>query len=138
MESLLDELLLSLSQNNCGSQILPPEKILNEIHSKFIKGSPRAWWNGLENKIEAHRFDDNSGYKALPEYFDGCGDFVFLIADDDNEEKYVFEVKIQCLTKVLEECRFFEYYVAPVDLSFLICENDHGDVIKATPRSTRD
>ncbi|HFW0355544.1 TPA: protein SciX, partial [Salmonella enterica subsp. enterica serovar Typhimurium] len=36
---------------------------------------------------------------------------------------------LNSLPEIIENCRYFEYYVADHELSWLICENDHGDLI---------
>ncbi|EKN1469811.1 hypothetical protein PWK59_004616, partial [Salmonella enterica] len=53
----------------------------------------------------------------------------FLIADEDNEQIYVYNVPLNSLPEIIENCRYFEYSVADHELSWLICENDHGDLI---------
>ncbi|HFW0497786.1 TPA: protein SciX, partial [Salmonella enterica subsp. enterica serovar Saintpaul] len=49
--------------------------------------------------------------------------------DEDNEQIYVYNVPLNSLPEIIENCRYFEYYVADHELSWLICENDHGDLI---------
>ena len=56
---------------------------------------------------------------------------VYFIADidDESEDNPVFKISLDKVPNVLEECRFFEYYICPFDLSWLICENDHDEIL---------
>ncbi|MDV5355398.1 hypothetical protein QM201_10920 [Enterobacter asburiae] len=110
------------------------EFMLNAIKHKFVAGDPRAWWLSLKNKIEARFFEDNAGYKCIPEiahtrFQCSYDEDVFLVVDMDNEVSQLYCIPVKVLTSLIEACRYFEYYVVAKDLSWLICENDHGEII---------
>ena len=56
---------------------------------------------------------------------------VYFIADidDESETSPVFKLNLDKVSNILEECQFFEYYICPLDLSWLICENDHNQIL---------
>ncbi|MFJ2331797.1 DUF6756 family protein [Pseudomonas helleri] len=66
---------------------------------------------------------------------------VWLIVDEDNDEKFVFSLPLSKIKKITEECRYFEYYIVDKNLKWLLAENDHGDLIfsekKILPLSQR-
>ena len=56
-------------------------------------------------------------------------DDVWLIADEDNEEKLLFSLPLSKIKSILEECRYFEYYIVDKNFTWLLAENDHGDIL---------
>lgn len=113
-----------------------PEKIISEIKHTYVNGNPMAWWLSLKNRQNTFTYTDNSGYKNIlrivSEIFNDkktINENVFFIADEDNECMYLYNIPLQSLAGIIENCRYFEYYIVAHDLSWLICENDHGDLI---------
>ncbi|WP_429177040.1 DUF6756 family protein [Kosakonia sp. 1610] len=51
------------------------------------------------------------------------------MADEDNEQMYLYKTPLSALVFVIEQCRYFEYYVVSGELAWLVCENDHGEII---------
>ena len=112
------------------------EEIVSEIKDIYVNGNPRAWWLSLKHRKYVFSYTDNSGYKNISQIV--CKQLneskvinkhIFLIADEDNEQMYVYNIPLYSLPEIIENCRYFEYYVADHELSWLICENDHGDLI---------
>ncbi|MFJ4456723.1 DUF6756 family protein [Pseudomonas sp. NPDC089392] len=105
------------------------KEVLLKIQSAFIKGNPRAWWTSLISKPKIHTFENNTGYLHLFELVPGPIENVWFIADEDNEEKLLFCLPLKKIPSILEECRYFEYYIVDKQLSWMIAENDHGDLV---------
>ncbi|ECQ8978631.1 hypothetical protein ACDT65_000481 [Salmonella enterica subsp. enterica] len=113
-----------------------PEQIVSEIKEIYVNGNPRTWWLSLKHRQYVFSYTDNSGYKNISQIVSKqlnesnvINKHIFLIADEDNEQIYVYNVPLNSLPEIIENCRYFEYYVADHELSWLICENDHGDLI---------
>lgn len=112
-------------------------KILSEIQSKFIIGNPRAWWMSLATEPTIQAFDDNTGYLHLCELAPAHSGDIWFVVDEDNEDKLIFSAPLNKIPSVLENCRFFEYYVVDKDLKWVIAENDHGDLLLSQASSTQ-
>ena len=110
------------------------QSLMAKIKGKFISGEPRAWWLSLKHDVNILSYDNNAGYKDIPDVVKKNfthRDFarVILIVDEDNENKFLFKIPLNSLPCIIEACRYFEYYVVAEDLSWLIAENDHGDLL---------
>lgn len=112
------------------------EKIISEIKHTYVNGNPRAWWLSLKHRHDIFSYTDDSGYKNISRIVSErlnseavLNEQVFFIADEDNEYMYLYNIPLCFLVHIIEGCRYFEYYVVAHDLSWLICENDHGDLI---------
>jgi len=108
------------------------DQLLSAIKYTYVNGNPRAWWLSLNHKQKTFTYSDNSGYKHIKKIIKKLHgnkkiDDVFFIADDD--EMLIYRIPLDSLEKIVENSIFFEYYVVANDLSWLVCENDHGDII---------
>ncbi len=127
------------SITSLGIALLPVDKseeIISRIKDRYVDGNPRAWWLTLKNKKNVFSYSDNSGYQHISKAVSCFGgsekiklENIFLIADEDNDYTYIYDIPFSSISHVIENCRFFEYYIIPHDLSWLICENEHGDLI---------
>lgn len=108
--------------------------IIEKIKKNYVSGNPRAWWLSLKNKIDTLHYEDNSGYKYIAEivenkFSQAHNSYVFFLADENNEQMYLYKIPLNALVFVIKQCRYFEYYVVSEELSWLVCENDHGEII---------
>lgn len=108
--------------------------IIKKIKKNYVSGNPRAWWLSLKNKIDILHYEDDSGYKYITEivenkFSQAHTSYVFFLADEDNEQMYLYKAPLSALVFVIEQCRYFEYYMVSEELSWLVCENDHGEII---------
>lgn len=117
-----------------GFNVENSAEIMSKIKNKYVEGNPRAWWLSLKNKVETIPYEDNSAYKNIPALIKGrypetISSIVYFIADEDNESLYLYRIPLEKLTLIIEECRYFEYYIVSSELSWMVCENDHGELI---------
>ncbi|WP_143068318.1 hypothetical protein [Deinococcus reticulitermitis] len=78
------------------------------------------YWEQLNTSISSHDMD---GWKKIGSIL---ADGKLLLLFDELEEKSVFEFdNSDDLVRVLSESTGFVFYVSPLDLSELICFNDH-------------
>ncbi|WEJ19480.1 hypothetical protein N0B28_14350 [Pseudomonas sp. SD17-1] len=128
--NLRSELSAALvSEGLSPNEIEDKERVTSLIEKRFISGTPRAWWLSLVSKPEVYSFPDNSGYQNLLEIFPAGNDKVWFVVDDDNKEKFVFFIPLNKVQDIIESCRFFEYYVVDENISWMLAENDHGEIL---------
>jgi hypothetical protein len=131
--SLEKELALAMSKFGINAkQVGNKDGILSKIQEAFIDGNPRAWWESMKfkPKIFYYGVDDDDAFLHIVDIAPACSSScVWFIADDDNERKFVFDVPLDKITDILKECRYFEYYIVPYDFSWMLAENDHGDLL---------
>ncbi|MFC0397417.1 DUF6756 family protein [Paraburkholderia rhizosphaerae] len=126
---------LSTALRKCGltdEQPVDKKELLEKIQRTFVAGDPRAWWLSFKIKPAVLHCEDNNGYLRISELAPTSTKNVWFVVDESNEEKFVFDVPVQAIAEIIKECRYFEYYVVAHDLSWLIAENDHGDLLFVT------
>jgi hypothetical protein len=128
--SLAEELRSALKEQGISSDE-PSEKpeIILKIQSTFVIGNPRAWWLSLAAAPTIQVFYENTGHLHLCELAPDHSGEIWFIADEDNEDKLIFSAPLEKISLVLENCRFFEYYIVDKNLKWMITENDHGDLL---------
>jgi hypothetical protein len=83
------------------------DDLLANIKNKFVIGNPRAWWANLKSKPTVRQYEDDSGYLHINELAPRLVENVWFIVDENNEEKFLFEVPIIAVPNIIKECRFF-------------------------------
>ncbi|MBF5010427.1 DUF6756 family protein [Burkholderia pseudomultivorans] len=123
---------LCTALKRCGLSDEQPKNrkaLLERIQETFVAGNPRAWWLSLKKKPIVLNYADDSGYLRLAELVPPATENVWFVVDERNEEKLIFDVPIHAVSEIIRECRYFEYYVVSPDFSWLMAENDHGDLL---------
>ncbi|MNV85064.1 hypothetical protein D3C71_1789860 [compost metagenome] len=126
---------LSTALKKCGlsdQQASNRDALLEKIQKKFFVGNPRAWWTSFKRRPIVLQCEDDSGYLRLAELAPSSATDVWFVVDECNEEKFIFNVPLHAVAQVIKECRYFEYYVVSPDFSWLLAENDHGDLLFVT------
>ncbi len=130
MTELSEELKAAFELVEINIEEIPNrEEILQKIKNKFVKGNPRAWWTHLRRSPDVYHFENNTGYLYLENLAPPLTENVFFIVDEDNEIMHLYKIPLKKIKSVIAECRYFEYYVVSEDFSWLIAENDHGDLL---------
>lgn len=124
--------LLNISSSNF--RLLDDEEA-REIYSSALQhfvssGDRRWWWEDFRMpsfRFKSFDYPPDHIEELLPE----TRSTVWLIVEDDKEVFYpVFEVKtISNISKVLNECFGFEYYIIEKNYQWLLCENHHNQLI---------
>lgn len=112
-----------------SNEVEDKDRVLSLVETTFVKDRPRAWWSSLAVAPKIYTFGDNSAYLHLTEVAPPTTDDVWLIVDEDNDQKFVFSLPLSEIKNIIEECRYFEYYIVDKKLKWLLAENDHGDLI---------
>jgi hypothetical protein len=100
--------------------------ILESVKQKFVAGNPRVWWLSFKERARNFVFDDEFQYKRIVNFFNN-DDICYFITELD--DLYVFKTSIKNIISIIDVCSFFEYYVIDTDLTSLLCETDHGDLL---------
>ncbi len=108
--------------------------IIQQIKSIFVMGNPRAWWMSLKKPISIFVIDDSYGISGsvdyLNEFLPSKEPFFLFIPENETGEYVVFQATLKAIKEILLECPSFEYYLLPVNLKWILCENDHhGEII---------
>lgn len=128
--TLFDELSLAFSKQGLPyEEPKNKEALVLDIENKFVRGKPRAWWLSFSTKPTIQVFDDNSAPMHLSELAPASTKDIWLIVDEDNENKYIFSAPLEKVPHILDECRYFEYYIVDKELTWILAENDHGDLL---------
>src|SRR5690606_22570475 len=101
--------------------------LIKQIEQLYVSGRPRVWWLSLKYEPTNFTFNDNFQYKRISNFFD-YNEKVYLIVEADSE-KLVFVAPVEIIIKLIGESPFFEYYILNMDLSRMLCETDHGDLL---------
>ena len=108
--------------------------IIEQIESRFGCTNLRAWWEGFSSKAkQSISCSDGNGFLLLHEIiqknvsnpFDE-NEYLFFIAESITP---VFLLSLNEITMLIGEMYYFEYYITPSSLDWIVCENDHNDVI---------
>ena len=105
------------------------DEVIQGIKNKFVIGDPRAWWNHLKFHPKIYEFESNTGYLHLEDVAPTLEGNIWFIVDEDNELMYLYKMPLNKVKVIIGECRYFEYYVVAENFSWLIAENDHGNLL---------
>lgn len=132
MFTLKKQIDLTLQEHSINLiEIKDPEKssILHKIKETFVQGNPRALWLGFKYHPDSIKYEGDYPHIKLPDLVPPEEEMFFLI-DDFNEVFYLYKGKIAPIITFIEECvGLDEYYLVNYDISQLICETDHGDLL---------
>ena len=108
--------------------------IIEHIESRFGCTNLRAWWEGFSSKAkQSISCSDGNGLLLLHEivqenvskYFDE-NELLFFIAESNTP---VFLLSLKEIVALIGEMYYFEYYIIPSSLDWIVCENDHNEII---------
>lgn len=99
------------------------QECVRETRAKFVLDNPRAWWMNLKVKPTRMSATGLPLIKAAP----ATEAYPFFIPETEDEELPVYRAPLSELTRLIEECPFFEYYVVAPDKGWLLIESDHNE-----------
>lgn len=106
------------------------EEVNRAVLARFAGGKDRRWWWEAFPQSESVSFDDGLGYQRVPLLVPNAGERCWFIVESQERGPYpVYEASPEEAVGIIGECFGFEYYIAPKDLSWLVCENHHGRVV---------
>jgi hypothetical protein len=106
------------------------ESIVRQVLLRFVSPGTGPWWERFESPESSVQFDDDLGYQWLP-HFAPRQDACYLIVDVENASAVAVFAGLtpELAAELLADCPLFEYYLVAENLSWLLCENDHGFLI---------
>jgi len=103
------------------------EKLAAKFLSHGKRSLDKIWiWDAIKEPYTSYQPKD--GIEELKSFLSES-DFYWFIASDEDGKYWVLEGTGRSIVSVLSETRYFEYYVANKDISWLICENHHGVMV---------
>lgn len=109
----------ALSSEEAGNVVL-------KARQKYIKGNPRSWWQGLVEVEEVVSSEETtiSDLAALQSCLDKQ---LYFIPETEEDDLPVYKAKLDAIQEVLDDCPFFEYYILPENLEWIVIESDHNE-----------
>ncbi len=103
----------------------------NLVADKFIKNRNNVWWwEDLTQDSVTIPYGDNDGLSVIKQIV--CDNTIivnFFITDDEPEPWPIFQGSLETVINVVSEQRYFEFFITPLDLSWLIFDTHHNSLI---------
>jgi hypothetical protein len=130
----IQDAIQRLGLNDSNIKLLPDDQatpIFRAAHSHFVASSDRRWWwEDFRFSATRVRFSDQKGFLRLEKIVANQEEKVWFIVEDDQLPFYpVYEATAKAIQAVVGECSGFEYYLVAKDLSWLVCETHHDQLI---------
>jgi len=132
IEEQLDQVVRALALPDDSSQKCDPEfskNVVERVQETFVLDSKLFWWMSLKHPFESFDYSEGFGFEDLIRHVPAGAERCWLIPETEEEYPPVFDVEVRCITPVLAECSYFEYYLVGKQFEWLIAENDHNQVI---------
>ena len=108
------------------------EQVYRACLREFVTASfePRWWWEHLRAPhAQTSPPDGVLGFDLFLQFVPNPDESCYFIAEDDDAPFYpVYVTTPRVASSVLAECFAYEYYLAPIDLSWLIGESHHDRI----------
>jgi hypothetical protein len=105
--------------------------VVGRVRALFVHGNPSAWWHALKGTAVVHDYADGSGLLPLEDHLRSSEGSCWLVIDDGTEQ-FCLELPVLAVGEFLKQLRFVEYYVVSKDLDWMLCENEHNQIIVVT------
>ena len=73
--------------------------------------NPRAWWMSLKQPYESFDCFDGFGFQDLIRHIPDGNEKCWFVPETEEEYAPVFDADVNCISQVLSECCYFEYYL---------------------------
>ena len=126
-----DEVLRAIASLGPSCSVVPlPASIAGplfiEISNRFVGKAGASWW--WEQFSDAFPSKDwpSPGISVIDKAFSAIVEKVYLVASNEDDSNWpIFVGSPKSVVAVLDKCFPFEFYILPVDLSWLVCETHH-------------
>ena len=133
VESWIEAALLVVRGSANALTAEPPssaQKLVARAKELYVNGSPRSWWLSPKIPFRVLASGEEDGSPDLEALIPASGECWF-IPETGEEVPPVYRGTPKGIALVLQECPLFEYYVLPLDMAWLLIENDHNEVLLA-------
>lgn len=132
-----DDLLVELESAVIESGVRPmPEgqaaAVVNELASVFV--TDRAcqwWWESLAKPSKRIAYESNDGLAVLAALVEPKCPVVLVVTDDSLPPWPVYMGSMEGIITVLRGCRFFEYFLAASDGSWIVFDTHMNEIVLA-------
>jgi len=102
------------------------EVIRSQVMKRYTIPTDRPIWESLSDHASIQNVN---GWRLIDDYLSGAS---FVIFFDAKRDRLMVEVSSGAsLTRILEECIEFEFYITDPETTYLICFNHHDFLIGA-------
>ena len=143
MNTIIQEIVEAVKTANIGEADFAQldkaksKSIVSKAMATFVDNSPRVWWLSLKLDATYYDYPDCDGLEHLLEHVPPNVERCYFIPETETNHLPVYRASVVALPAILRECSFFEYYVVGIDMSWLVIENDHNQIISCkTPSLT--
>jgi len=124
IEEAIDEIDPSGSRVKKASSEMSRD-VLKRAKDKFVEGEPRSWWQSLKLKPQAYDSSTVSLQRVFPTPDEKC----WFIPETGEIDLPVYEIETAVVSKLLDECPLFEYYLVGRNIDWLVAESDHDEFL---------
>ena len=136
-ETVKDEIQTAIERlglNESDIRLLPDDAgrtVFKAALTHFVaSGDRHCWWEDFRVPSTTIRFADQKGFERIEKIVSNKREKVWFIVEDDQLPFYpVYEATPEAVQRVVGECYGYEYYLVAKDLSWLLCETHHDDLI---------
>ncbi len=134
-ETLLEEIALACRRLGRGARVeaARASALVAQAAEVYVADPSRIrWWETLKVPAERWAYTGADGLTRLQELLAGDGS-VYLVATDDEPLPWpVFELPAEDVAPVLQECRYFEYFLLGRDAGWILFDTHLNELIYAT------
>lgn len=131
-QNLLEELSAAIEKT--GGIIRLPEAVssahLMKITDLFVaESSSRWWWESLSKPSKRINYGSEDGLSVVATIVKPESKCILVVTDDEDPPWPVYSGEVGCILEALRECRFFEYFLAAEDASWILFDTHMNEVI---------
>jgi hypothetical protein len=87
------------------------------------------WWESLRTPCKRLKYSDGEGLSLLAGLVEGRNEVILVVTDDAEPPWPIFRGKMQDIVNMLEECRYFEYFIAAQDMSWIVFDTHMNELV---------
>lgn len=108
------------------------DRIASEIADRYVEHRTSVyWWEWLKIGAERCSYAQADGLHVLATMVASDVDALLVVTDDQARPWPIYAGSTEDLISVLRDCRFFEYMLVAHDLSRVIFDTHHNELIRA-------
>ena len=115
-------------------RILPNDeaaRLLKTFEDTYVvKADSLWWWECLKTPSKSVNYDPDESLDSLKSLLsDKEGELLLVVTDDDSPPWIVIEGKLDHLMKLVEDLRYFEYFVADRSTRWIVFDTHHNQFV---------
>lgn len=107
------------------------ERIIKDVASKHISDPDVIlWWTALRKQPYVVYYEENKEIQILNQIIEHNLSIELIVTDEDDPRSgAAFRGKFDQIMEVVNEQRYFEYFLTPPDHSWLVFDTHHNELI---------